>query len=712
MSIQKITKEELLQNGIKSLPARPSSPSLYSGNILSADELKAAFDKLPTLIAERFNDLLCSTGLFDDEHPADTFAELIATNLSASHSLKDFFEDVKNGNLALYLTANAEGKSLSDVISDLWRTIESKKSYTVSIEGDGDLLSDASFENEHLTLKREGRSQEIVKLANDYTDAPVGSVTEDCTLPVSGKTVFHAIEKESEKQGKRIETLENAANGILYTYPIKEESFAYKSIEGEELPNTALLAIGAAPIRSVNLFPEGSLDAFSNGHLTITWDESTKELVFNGTFRTEDSPLRLNSFIRDFPYHNYFTLATFYHGGTVSAENAKFCTISNGDDLVSIPLLNEDSWDYGYFEIGSSFSYTQLTTKKDVVFDNYRINILVARAQTLPTYEPFQSRFRFKMPKALVSIGPNHWRGEEKLTGEKFVSFRPPCKDGPGWYLFGMRINSTYIDSTTSSVQIYSGDTLLEKERVTTSGFRHFLIESELPITEVRVYAANTEEKSEGHTVTVSDIYVQPVPPNYDKDPVYMKAHKEEILFPDSLSRLAEYYVGAGRNVSDFIDLKSASLTSSLKFITVDGSPDFALEEGYSNRFSAPFVAPTALQNSKEYYISDFFYALTTLFYAERLWFTTDRIYIQSALFEGKDASFVKTFLNRYPVDVAYKGSTKKHPLTAEEKEALTDLTIRILPEGYLYFRDENDCPIETYAKIQYQVKQTTEVTQ
>lgn len=715
MSIQKITKEELFKNGIQSLPTRPSTPSLYAGSILSAEELKAAFDKLPTLVAERFNDLLSATGLFDSEHPAETFAELIATNLSASHSLKDFFEDVKNGNLALYLTANAEGKSLSDVISDLWRAIESKKSYTVSIEGDGDLLSDASFENEHLTLKREGHIQNIVKLANAYADAPQGSVSKDCTLPVSGKSVFHAIEEESEKQGRRIETLENAASGILYTYPIEEEVFRYKLVEEDILPNTALLAMGAAPIKPVNLLPEASIANFSNDHLTITWDEEKGELVFNGTALAEESPFLLTDFSKSYPGHKYFSFASFYRGGTIDTGYSTLRLISNGNDEVDFEICEEDYHsNRGCFENGNAFSQLQLVAYEDTVFENYRINLLVSHAQTYPQYEPHYSRFRFKMPKALTCIGPNHWFGEESLTGETYVSFHPPWKEGHGTYMIGMKIKSSNVDAVRSMVRLYSGDKLVSTKRVFLHDFKCFTVKSSVPVTEVRVFAANSEADSEGCSVTISNIYVQPIPPGYEGETVYTKGHKDEIIFPDTFPLYSDYFMGTGKTNCDYFDFEKNTFTSCYTYITVDGSPDFVLEEGYTNRFSAPFDVPTELQNSKEYYLSDFFYALTTVYYQERLWFTKDRVYVQSELFRDKDPAAVKWFLNHYPVDVAYKSGSRydEFDLTREEKEALGNKTLRLVPGSYLYFRDEEDNPIETYAKIQYQVKQTTEVTQ
>ena len=118
MSIQTISRKELLENGVQSLPNRPSTPSLYSGHAMSASELKAAFDKLPTLVAERFNDLLYATGLFDENDPKDMLSELIATGIFPEHSLSQFFEDVESGALALYLKAN-EKDSLADVITAL-----------------------------------------------------------------------------------------------------------------------------------------------------------------------------------------------------------------------------------------------------------------------------------------------------------------------------------------------------------------------------------------------------------------------------------------------------------------------------------------------------------------------------------------------------------------------------------------------------------------
>ncbi len=116
MSIQKIKESELSSLGVSALPTRPSFPSLYEGRSLSASELRAAFDRLPRLIAERFNALLESFGLADGE--CETLAEAIATELFEGHSLADLFRDIESGALLSYLKSE-RGESLSSLLLSL-----------------------------------------------------------------------------------------------------------------------------------------------------------------------------------------------------------------------------------------------------------------------------------------------------------------------------------------------------------------------------------------------------------------------------------------------------------------------------------------------------------------------------------------------------------------------------------------------------------------
>lgn len=58
MSVQTITEQELAANGVSSLPLTPTASPALGGRDYTPGEVKAAFDRLPRLIAARFNALL------------------------------------------------------------------------------------------------------------------------------------------------------------------------------------------------------------------------------------------------------------------------------------------------------------------------------------------------------------------------------------------------------------------------------------------------------------------------------------------------------------------------------------------------------------------------------------------------------------------------------------------------------------------------------
>ena len=84
MKTTKITSTEAEPLLIASLPTRPTAPSAFGGRGYTATELNPAFDKLPLLIIERFNDLIgdIEGGLVCESIPtgidgAPTLAELL-----------------------------------------------------------------------------------------------------------------------------------------------------------------------------------------------------------------------------------------------------------------------------------------------------------------------------------------------------------------------------------------------------------------------------------------------------------------------------------------------------------------------------------------------------------------------------------------------------------------------------------------------------------
>ena len=58
MSMQTITERELVENGVSSLPLTPTASPALGGRDYTPNEVKAAFDRLPRLIAARLNTLL------------------------------------------------------------------------------------------------------------------------------------------------------------------------------------------------------------------------------------------------------------------------------------------------------------------------------------------------------------------------------------------------------------------------------------------------------------------------------------------------------------------------------------------------------------------------------------------------------------------------------------------------------------------------------
>ena len=99
MNATKITDGELCEAKISSLPTRPTSPTAYGGRGYTATEMKEAFDRLPLLLAERYNLLLDDISALGGGSLADS----VPTGLSEEHTLFDLFGDIENGNLASYL---------------------------------------------------------------------------------------------------------------------------------------------------------------------------------------------------------------------------------------------------------------------------------------------------------------------------------------------------------------------------------------------------------------------------------------------------------------------------------------------------------------------------------------------------------------------------------------------------------------------------------
>ncbi len=104
MTTEKIKNAEIAALRVSSLPSRPNASGAFGGRGYTAAEMKAAFDRLPLFIIERFNALLDDIGASGD----GSLADAMPTGLGEGHTLADLFVDIVNGALAGYLSTGEE----------------------------------------------------------------------------------------------------------------------------------------------------------------------------------------------------------------------------------------------------------------------------------------------------------------------------------------------------------------------------------------------------------------------------------------------------------------------------------------------------------------------------------------------------------------------------------------------------------------------------
>ena len=113
MKAKTINDEDILELRLSSLPTRPTAPKSNGGMGYGANEMKAAFDRLPLYIIDRFNDLIGDILALGD----DSLSGAIMTGIKDGHTLNRLFTDVTSGDMASYLTVL--GKSLAVQISEM-----------------------------------------------------------------------------------------------------------------------------------------------------------------------------------------------------------------------------------------------------------------------------------------------------------------------------------------------------------------------------------------------------------------------------------------------------------------------------------------------------------------------------------------------------------------------------------------------------------------
>jgi len=102
MNTTKISESDIAKLKIASLPSRPTAPAAFGGRGYTAKDMKAAFDKLPLFIIEKFNTLIDDI-LAEGEN---SITASIPSGVKAGHSLKNVLSDITDGGLSEYLTVS------------------------------------------------------------------------------------------------------------------------------------------------------------------------------------------------------------------------------------------------------------------------------------------------------------------------------------------------------------------------------------------------------------------------------------------------------------------------------------------------------------------------------------------------------------------------------------------------------------------------------
>ena len=118
MKSHTITNEEIEALKVASLPNRPTAPEEYGGHGFTAKEMKAAFDRLPLYLVERFNDLVDDI----ETESSDSILRSVKLGLGNGMTLYDFLLLFETGQILSIIPFGEE--NLSYYLVRLRRDIE------------------------------------------------------------------------------------------------------------------------------------------------------------------------------------------------------------------------------------------------------------------------------------------------------------------------------------------------------------------------------------------------------------------------------------------------------------------------------------------------------------------------------------------------------------------------------------------------------------
>ncbi len=405
--IQKITESEIRESSIASLPARPSLPSLYSGRSLSAKELREAFDKLPHLLAERFNALVDSLGLCTEGDAIDSFAEALATGIREGHSLADLFADIQNGALCEYMKADGE-RTLAEILATLSERLDEGIRYVVEEIGEGDIVTSVEGINGDILVRKNKKSANFAKSED----------VETLKKKLAAAEKSHASASLVKHMDMRLSTVE----GLLYP-----SMLSYESDEGFSLGSIA--PPNALPYATIDKL--GGSTAFSRGedilkgsYVSVSHTPSNPEL-YTGTVSESSGAITFSGNI------DYQNLSIVLFDGVLSPGR------------YALSPLGVEGLIYNHrIDLGNGNSKEELISGKDeeacFFFPSNAVNV---RLEIIAFQNDINGTVRPRLQKQTFKDSPVH---RVRVTGKNLLP--NTVHDFSNWSVRRTATGSTFID--------------------------------------------------------------------------------------------------------------------------------------------------------------------------------------------------------------------------------------------------------------------------
>ena len=226
--IEKITEKEIKESQVQgNLADRPSQLTAYGGKAMTPDQVKAAYDKLPKLIAQKFNKLIDSIpGATGNYLREDSLAAMMLTGIRSGHTLKNLFEEIKSG----AFLEDALEKVTDDLIDQIREDIEKvflSSGVTQKLEShdalfeklNGDLTKLSEADRQINNVINEILKQRLVESVNGKTGAVTlnaGDVGAEASGTAAGLLTGHNTSEAAHNDLRLLITgLANRLNAFL-----------------------------------------------------------------------------------------------------------------------------------------------------------------------------------------------------------------------------------------------------------------------------------------------------------------------------------------------------------------------------------------------------------------------------------------------------------------------------------------------------------------